>query len=73
MDRFYKHNYSFKCEPKRISTKLSNFTWGKKKEKVNVNVSWSILVNAKLYSPAPIKYIPFREVSDHFFYTELIE
>ena len=37
---------------KRNSTELSNFIWGKKKEKINVDLDWSILDKAKPYSPA---------------------
>ena len=54
-DRLYKHNNSFKCESKRNSTELSNFIWGKKKEKINVDLDWSILDKAKPYSPASKK------------------
>ena len=54
-DRLYKHNNSFKYESKRNSTELSNFIWGKKKEKINVDLDWSILDKAKPYSPASIK------------------
>ena len=50
-DRLYKHN-SFKYEPKRNSTGLSNFIWGKKKEKITANLDWSILDKAKPYSLA---------------------
>ena len=51
-DRLYKHNNSFKYESKRNSTELSNFIWGKKKEKINVDLDWSILDKAKPYFPA---------------------
>ena len=34
----------------RNSAELSNFIWGKKKEKVNVNLEWTILDLAK---PSP--------------------
>ena len=54
-DRLYKHNNSFKYESKRNSTELSNFIWGKKKEKINVDLDWSILDKAKPYSPASKK------------------
>ena len=54
-DRFYKHNNSFKCESNRNSRELSNFIWGKKKEKINVDLDWSILDKAKPYSPASKK------------------
>ena len=37
-DRLSKHNSSSKYESKRNSTKLSNFIWGKKKEKINVGL-----------------------------------
>ena len=40
---------------KRNSTELSNFIWGKKKEKINVDLDWSILDEAKPYSPASKK------------------
>ena len=39
-------------ESKRSSTELSNFIWGKEKEKINVDIDWSILDTAKPYSPA---------------------
>ena len=48
-DRLYKHNNSFKYKSKRNSTELSNFIWGKKKEKINVDLD---LDKAKPYSPA---------------------
>ena len=51
-DRLYKQNNSFKYESKRNSTELSNFIWGKKKEKINVDLDWSILEKAKPYSSA---------------------
>ena len=54
-DRLYKHNNSFRYESKRNSTELSNFIWGKKKEKINVGLDWSILDKAKPYSPASKK------------------
>ena len=44
--------YIFKYESKRNSTELSNLIWGKKKEKINVNLDWSILDKAKPYPPA---------------------
>ena len=46
---------SFNYESKRNSKELSNFIWGKKKEKVNVNLDWSILDKAKPYSLASKK------------------
>ena len=54
-DRLYKHNNSFRYESKRNSTELSNFIWGKKKEKINVDLDWSILDKAISYSPASKK------------------
>ena len=54
-DRLYKHNNSFRYESKRNLAELSNFMWGKKKEKINVDFSWSILDKAKPYSPASKK------------------
>ena len=56
-DRLYKHNNSFKYESKRDSTELSNFIWGKKKKKIDVDFDWSILENAKPYSLASKKYM----------------
>ena len=53
-DRLYKHN-SFKCESKRNSTELSKFIWSKKKEKINMDLDWSILDKAKPSSPASKK------------------
>ena len=38
---------SFKYESKRNSTELSNSIWGKKTEKINVDLDWSILNKAK--------------------------
>ena len=40
---------------KRNSTELSNFIWGKKREKINVHLDWSILDKAEHYSPASKK------------------
>ena len=54
-DRPYKYNNSFKYESKRNSTEISNFIWGKKKEKINVDLDWRILAKAKPYSPASKK------------------
>ena len=54
-DRLCKHNNSFKYESKNNSPELSNFLRGKKKEKINVNLDWSILYKAKFYSPASTK------------------
>ena len=34
------------------SKELSNFIWTKKKEKIDVNLDWSILGKTKNYSPA---------------------
>ena len=53
--RPYKHNNSFNYKSKRNSTELSSFIWGKKKEKINVDLDWSILDKAKPYSPASKK------------------
>ena len=41
--RFYKHNNSSKYESKRNSTEFSHFIGNKMKEKLNVNLDWSIL------------------------------
>ena len=46
-DRLYKHYISFKYESKRNSIELPNFIWAKKKEKINVDLDWSILDKAK--------------------------
>ena len=51
-DRLYKHNNFFRYESKRNSTELFNFIRGKKKEKIKVDLDWSILDKAKPYSPA---------------------
>ena len=51
-DTLDKHNNSFKYDSKRNSTELSNFIWGNKKEKINVDLDWSILDKAKPYFPA---------------------
>ena len=56
-DRLYKQSNSFKYKSKRNSAELSNFIWGKKKEKVNVNFDRSILDKAKPYSTASKKCI----------------
>ena len=56
-DRLYKHGNSFKNESKRNSTELSKFIWGKKKEKINMDLDWSILDKPKPYSPASKKCI----------------
>ena len=50
-DRLYKHRNSFKYESKRNATEISNFFWDKKKEKIDVELEWSILDKAKPYSP----------------------
>ena len=44
----FRDDNSFKYESKRNSTELSNFIWGKKKEKINVDLDWSILDKANL-------------------------
>ena len=54
-DRLYKDNNSFKYESRRNSTELSNFIWGKRKEKINVDLDWIILDKAKPYPPASKK------------------
>ena len=54
-DTLYKHNNSLKYKSKRNSTELSNFIAGKKKEKINVDLDWSITDKAKPYSPASKK------------------
>ena len=51
-DRLYKHNNFLRYESKRNSTELSNFIWIKKKEKIKVNLDWSILDKAKPYPSA---------------------
>ena len=51
----YRHNNFFKYESKRNSTEFSNFIWGKKKDKINVYLDWSILDKPKPYSPASKK------------------
>ena len=53
--RLHKYNNSLKYESRRNSTELYNFIWGKKKEKVNVDLNWGILDKAKPYSPASKK------------------
>lgn len=52
----FKRN-SFKYLSKRISTELSNFIQGKKRQKVNVTLHWVILDRAKTYSPTSKKCI----------------
>ena len=54
-DGLYTYTYSFKSESRRNSAELSNFIWGKKKEKINVCLKYSILDKAKPYSPASSK------------------
>ena len=54
-DRLYKHNNSFKYQSKRNSTEFSNFVWGKTKEKINVDLDWSISDKTKPSSPASKK------------------
>ena len=56
-DRLYKHSNSFKYESKRNSTEIFNFIWGKRKEKINVDLDWSILDKVKSYSPFSKKCI----------------
>ena len=73
-DTLYKHNSSFKYESKRNSTELSSFIWGKKKEKVNVNLDWSILDKAKLILLLQKKHVmPYREISHNFHNKESVE
>ena len=61
-------------QSKRNSTELSNFIWGKKKEKINVELDWSILDKGKPYSPASKKcMLSYREISHHFLYKEPVE
>ena len=50
-DRLYKHNNFFKYGSMRNSIELSNFIYGKKKEKINVDLYWRILYKAKPCSP----------------------
>ena len=54
-DKLYKYKNPFKYDSNRNSTELSNFIWGKKKEKMNVDLDWSILDKVKAYSPASKK------------------
>lgn len=56
-ERLDKLNNSFKYESKGNLTEPSNLVWDKKKEKVNVNLDWSILYKAKPYSPTSKKYM----------------
>ena len=68
--RLYKHNNSFNYESKKNSAELSSFIWGKKKEKINMDLDWSILDKAKLYSPASKKnscYVLQRNITSFSF------
>ena len=69
-----KHNNYFMYKSKRNSRELSKFIWGKKKEKLNVNLEWSILGKARPFSPASKKkhVMSYRETS-HFVYKESVE
>ena len=53
----YKYNNSAKYESKGNWIKVSNFIRGKKKEKFNVNLDWSLLDKEKLYSPTSNKFM----------------
>ena len=67
-DRFYKHNNSFKDESKRNSTELSNFIWGNKKQKNNVDLDWSILDKAKPYPSTSKKCMLCLTEKYHIFF-----
>ena len=66
---------SFKYESKINSTELSNSIWGKKTEKINVDLDWSILNKAKtLFSSFKRMHVmSYREISHHFFYKECVQ
>ena len=51
----YTYTYSFTSELRRNLAELYNFILGKKKEKINVDLEWSILDKAKPYSPTSAK------------------
>ena len=56
-DRLYRYNNFFKYESKRNLAELSIFKSGKKKDKINVDLDWSILDKAKSYSLASKKWM----------------
>ena len=56
-DRLYRYDNSFKYESKRSLAELSIFISGKKKDKINVDLDWSILDKAKFYSLASKKWM----------------
>ena len=45
------HKNSFKYETKKNSIELSNYVWGKKKDKQKISLKWYIKEKAKAYSP----------------------
>ena len=63
-DRLYEDNF-FQYESKKNSAELSDFVWGREKEKVNVDLDLSILDKTKPYSPVSKKMhvMPNRELS----------
>ena len=59
-------------------TEPSNFIWSKKKEKVNVDLDWSILNKEKPYfsacsPPKKMFVMSYKEISHHFLYKEFVE
>ena len=48
---FRNHQSSFKLPHREFSTTLSSYVWQLKREGVNYNIKWEILVRALAYSP----------------------
>ena len=50
--RFNLHESSFKLEPKRTSTTLSEHVWILKNENINFNIKWEIVKKVKSFAPS---------------------
>ena len=73
-DELCKYNNSFKYVSKRNSAVLSNFIWGIKKDKINVDLDWSNLDKPNLILQLYRMHVTsHREISHHFLYKESVE
>ena len=65
----------FSSTSERNSTEFSNFILGKKKEKTNVNLDWSIFDKANtLFSIFKKMHVmSYKEISHHFLYKKSVE
>ena len=50
--RFNLHKSSFKLEPKRTSTTLSDHVWKLKKKNINFNIEWQVVKRVKPFAPS---------------------